>query len=65
MNGDLISRAIVVQNALLHCYNDRGCVTCPMYDECEGDASMIILYAAESLADMIHQYKVDAAQREG
>ena len=65
MANDLISRAIVAHSALLHCYNDRGCVSCPMYDECEGDASMIMLYAAKSLAEMIHQYEVDAEQREG
>ena len=56
----MIIRAEVVQAALLHCYNDRGCVSCPMYDECEGDATMIIGIAADVLAEMIHNGKVRA-----
>lgn len=57
MTNDL-AKAEIVHAALLHCYNDRGCVSCPMYDECEGDANMIIGVAADVLAEMIHDRKV-------
>lgn len=57
MSVDL-ARIEVVQSALAHCYNDRGCVSCSMYDECEGDASMIIGIAADVLAEIIHDKKV-------
>lgn len=59
-----LTRAKVVHAALLHCYNDRGCVSCPMYDECEGDCSILLREAAEVLAMMIHEKTVKKAKKE-
>lgn len=56
-----LARAKVIHSALLHCYNDRGCVTCPMYDECEGDCTILLREAAEVLATMIHAKMVENA----
>lgn len=55
--NDLLDKAEVIHATLLHCYNDRGCLNCPMYDECEGDCSMLLLSTAEVLVEMIHQCK--------
>lgn len=54
-----LARAKVVHAALLHCYNDRGCVSCPMYDECEGDCTILLREAAEVLATLIHERMVE------
>lgn len=58
--SDLISRAMVHHASLYHCYNDRGCVSCPMYDECEGDVSYLIGSASNVMAEMIHEIKCKA-----
>lgn len=55
MNNDLISRARVMHDALWHCYHDKGCVTCPIYDECEGDVSELISECAVVLGNLIHE----------
>ena len=55
MNNDLISKAKVIHDAMWHCYHDRGCVTCPIYDDCEGDVSYLISLGAETLGYLIHE----------
>lgn len=46
-------RATTAHDALIHCYNDRCCSLCPMYEECDGDVNMIIRIAADLLAESL------------
>jgi len=56
--SDLLIRAENTYYGLIHCYNDRGCVRCPMYDVCQGDCTVAIGEAADVIAELLHERMV-------
>ena len=56
-------RAETVCAALNHCFNDKGCASCPMYEECGGDAKLMMGLAADALAGIIHAGKAEGNEQ--